>query len=328
MIHQQNYSGRQLGGMAEVRTDKVLQQQPIKIAHQPIYMRFFLLLADCLDETLGTLYLVFFVAGSQVIDQYSTNIGLGSLEITAVTKGFISGLALIGIIIAFGRKSGGHFNPVVTLACVLRGHCSIIRAVLYWAFQFGGGCAGAAILKAIFGNIAFLGTTIPTGTNGKSVGMEVMLTFIFITVILAVSEREESAKELEVKGTNIVLRVSEENRSLMAACVIGFIFGAVQSFGWNISGSSVNPYRSLCPALVNGSSTALKPIWVYFVGPICGSIIAVLYRWLGTLIDWVLSRTKKEVLVNELEHRHTWFKWGKNPNHSDMPDVSQMPSLP
>lgn len=291
MINQPDY--RTPYGVAEVRSDKVLQQTTtVTTASKRWYVKVISFLADLLDECLGTLYLIFFVAGSQVIDQYSENIGLGALEINAVTKGFISGLALIGIIIAFGGRSGGHFNPVVTLACMLRGHCSIIRGIFYWAAQFGGGCAGAGILRAIFGNLAFLGTTIPTSSNGKAVGLEIMLTFIFLVVILTVSERQSVADRLRYDNS-VGTKISEETRALVAAIIIGFIFGAVQSFGWNLSGSSVNPWRSFCPALVSGGSkAALRSIWVYFLGPICGSILAVIYRYLCYGVDVTLGVQK------------------------------------
>jgi len=301
-----------------LRTDKTLQQQPIQIVHRAWYIKLLSLLADGFDECLGTLYLIFFVAGIQVVDQYSTNIGLGALEITAVTKGVTSAFALIAIIMAFGKRSGGHFNPVVTLACLLRGHCSIVRALWYWATQFGGACAGAAILKSIFGNIAFLGTTIPTGSNGKSVGMEIMLTFIFLVVILTVSEREGHKEETGQKWLSLS-RVSEESRSLIAATIIGFTFGCVQTFGWNISGASVNPYRSLGPALVNGSSTALKPIWVYFVGPICGSILAVIYRWMLTGLDFTFLKFSKTITTTSPPPQHHWYDFIHHGKNNEVP---------
>jgi aquaporin Z len=212
-----------------------------------------------LSEFFGTYILVLFVAGIQVLDIYSDK----DTDVNLLVKGIIGGASLCFLIYSFGQISGAHLNPVVSLAFVLRGIFSPLRMLYYWVAQFAGAILAAGCLRWLFGNIANLGATAPNNgaTSGVALGMEIILTFVLVNTILTTAERAK------ILGP-------------MSAIAVGSCFAACLLFGWNVSGASMNPWRSFCPAIVSGR--ALGTIWIYFAGPIAGMFAAVLFQRVAT----------------------------------------------
>jgi aquaporin Z len=128
---------------------------------------------------------------------------------------------------------------------MLRGVFNPLRAITYIITQFAGAVLAASILYAIFGNIAGLGTTTPSGRDVDSFGVEILISFILITVILSTAEKAQ------ILGP-------------VAAIAVGGTFTALLTFAWNISGASANPWRTFGPTLI--SNVGWKTIWVYIVG--------------------------------------------------------------
>ena len=205
-------------------------------------------------EYFGTFFLIYFVCGIQVNQGLFPEGGVANID-----KGLVSGFILIGLIFAFGRVSGAHFNPVVTLAFLLRGSFKFWRFITYISFQFGGAVTGAAVLYGLFGNIDHLGTTTPgTGiSNTEAFGVEIILTFLLVTVVLS------TAENAKILGVN-------------AGIAVGAAFGATQIWGWNITGASVNPWRTIGPTMI--SNFGWRTYWIYIIGPIIGSTVAVILQ--------------------------------------------------
>ena len=168
------------------------------------------------------------------------------------------GLVIMFGIYAVGHISGAHFNPGVTFAFALGRHFPWRRAVGYWAAQLVGAIAAAAVLRASLGNIAHVGATLPSGSQGQSFLWELVLTFFLMFVIMAVATDTRAVGEA-------------------AAIAVGGTVGLDAMFGGPISGASMNPARSTGPALVSGD---LHALWLYIVAPVCGASLAALaYRF-------------------------------------------------
>jgi len=228
-----------------------------KYAHERVYppkhpmiRRIKIEIRRCLSEFFGALFLIYFICGIQVVSVVSTNPN----EIGSLTKGVTSGFCLAALIYTFGQISGSHLNPVVTTAFFLRGLFKWWRAIYYIIAQFAGSIAAAGILRALFGNVSSLGATSPGAgiSRGTALGMEIMLTCLLVTVVLTTAERG--------LGT-------------MSPLAVGLVFVAIETLGWNISGASVNPWRSFAPTIVSGQQW--HTIWIYFAGPIAGMACAV-----------------------------------------------------
>ena len=158
------------------------------------------------------------------------------------------------MIYAVGHISGAHFNPSVTLAFALSRHFPWSRAVGYWGAQLVGALAAAAILRGSLGNVAHVGATLPSGSQGQSFLWELILTFFLMFVIMAVATDTRAVGEA-------------------AAIAIGGTVGLDAMFGGPITGASMNPARSIGPALVSGN---LHALWLYIVAPILGASLAAL----------------------------------------------------
>jgi MIP family channel proteins len=200
-------------------------------------------------EATGTFALVFAGCGAIMVDAKTHQLGhLG------VALSF--GLVITVMIYALGHISGAHFNPAVTLAFALTRHFPTRRIAPYWAAQLAGGLVAAAVLRGSLGDIAEIGATFPSGSNGQSFLWETILTFFLVLVIVAVATDTRAVGEA-------------------AAIAIGATVGLDAIFGGPISGASMNPARSLAPGLVAGNLTS---IWVYLLAPACGAAIgAALY---------------------------------------------------
>jgi len=195
-------------------------------------------------------------------------------QVTHVGVGLVFGLVVAAMIYATGHLSGAHLNPAVTLGFVLARHFPLKRLGGYWLAQVSAALAAAACLRVLFGNVAHVGATAPAGSAWQSFALEALLTFFLMFVIMAV------ATDVRAVGQ-------------AAALAIGGTVGLEALFAGPISGASMNPARSLGPALVSGTWTAL---WVYLVAPLLGAAIAaLLYRWLRTASQAASGQAKPGV---------------------------------
>jgi aquaporin Z len=173
--------------------------------------------------------------------------------------GLGSGLNLMGLICALGPISGAHFNPVVTLAFFLRGVFKWWRVPIYILCQFCGAMIAAAILYALFGNESYIGAPdYHRGTVWQAFVCEILSTFILVSIILS------TAEDANLKGPSAAVAVG----ATLAANIT--TFGPIVSVG-------MNPFRSLCPAIISGPA-ALSHIWPYVVGPFVGAILGVFFE--------------------------------------------------
>jgi aquaporin NIP len=162
------------------------------------------------------------------------------------------------MIYAVGHVSGAHFNAAVTFAFALTRHFPWPRALVYWGAQFVGALTAALLLRASLGNIAHVGATLPSGSQAQSFLFEFVMSAFLMFVILAVATDTRAGGEA-------------------AAIAIGGTIGFDAMFGGPISGASMNPMRSLGPALVSGD---LHALWLYIVAPVIGaSLGGVAYQF-------------------------------------------------
>jgi aquaporin NIP len=160
------------------------------------------------------------------------------------------GLVIMAMIYAVGHISGAHFNAAVTFAFALTRHFPWQRAAGYWLAQFVGAVSAAALLRGSLGDIANVGATLPSGSQAQSFLWELVMTFLMF-VILAVATDTRAVGEA-------------------AAIAIGGTIGLDAMFGGPISGASMNPMRSIGPALVSGD---LHALWLYIVAPLIGAAL-------------------------------------------------------
>jgi len=198
-------------------------------------------------ELVGTFALVFAGCGAVMVEAKTGALGHVGVAITF-------GLVIMAMIYAVGHISGAHLNPAVSLAFALNRHFPWTKLLGYWAAQLAGAFAAAALLRASLGNIAHVGATLPSGSERQSFLWEVVLTFFLMFVIMAVATDTRAVGEA-------------------AAIAIGGTVGLDAMFGGPISGASMNPARSIGPALVSGN---LHALWLYIVAPICGASLAAL----------------------------------------------------
>jgi len=217
-------------------------------------------------EFIGTFTLVLFGCGAAVIA--GADIGLTGIS-------FAFGLALIGMAYGIGPVSGCHINPAVTLGVVASGRMQMGEAVQYMIAQVAGAIAGALVLMIIAsGKADYSVATNGLGQNGWGAGylgeytmaaafiFELVATFLFVTVILGAT------------GAGAP--------SAMAGLAIGLALVVIHLVGINVTGVSVNPARSIGPALFAGT-TALSQLWLFIVAPIIGGVLAGLVFKAGLL---------------------------------------------
>lgn len=197
-------------------------------------------------EFVGTFALVFAGCGAIMVD---TKTG-GALGQVGIAISF--GLVIMAMIYAVGHVSGAHLNPAVTFAFALARHFPWSRLLGYWIAQVAGAVTAAAVLRGSLGDIADVGATLPSGSDGQAFLWELVLTFFLMFVIMAVATDARAIGEA-------------------AAIAIGGTVGLAAMFGGPITGASMNPARSLGPGLVSGE---LDAIWVYLIAPIAGAVLA------------------------------------------------------
>lgn len=204
-------------------------------------------------EALGTAFLTFVAAGADTI---SAATGVSISRSAAVVA---PALVIMALIYAMGDVSGAHFNPVVTLAFAIRRDFPWAEVPGYMLSQFLGAIVAAGGLRLLFGNVGRLGATRPApGLNlAVPLVMEILLTSMLVTVIL---------------GTAHATRLIGHN----AALAVGSTIALLGLFASPVSGASMNPARSLGPALVSGS---LGSLWIYLVGPLFGALLACAIAW-------------------------------------------------
>jgi aquaporin NIP len=198
-------------------------------------------------ELVGTFALVFAGCGAVMVDAKTNALGHVGIAISF-------GLVIMAMIYAVGHISGAHFNPAVTFAFAVSRHFPWPRLLGYWAAQLTGAILAAAILRGSLGNLAHTGATLPSGSQGQSFLWELVLTFFLMFVITAVATDTRAVGEA-------------------AAIAIGGTVGLDAMFGGPISGASMNPARSIGPALVSGD---LRALWLYIVAPIAGAALGAL----------------------------------------------------
>jgi aquaporin NIP len=203
-------------------------------------------------EMLGTFALVFCGTGAVVIDDITAG------AVTHVGIALTFGLIVMAMIYALGEISGAHLNPSVTIGFVLARRLPAPLAIPYILSQLLGAFLASALLLALFGNHASLGVTLPRGSSAQAFGLEAILTGILMFVILSVSR-------------------GPKETGIMAGIAIGGVIMLEAMFAGPITGASMNPARSLAPAIVSGN---LRALWVYLLAPILGAAAAVpLWRW-------------------------------------------------
>lgn len=198
-------------------------------------------------ETLGTFALVFAGTGAIVINDVSH----GAITHPGIAITF--GLIVLAMIHTFGDVSGAHLNPAVTVGFAVARRFAWREVPGYIAAQVIGAIAGSGLLKVLFPDHAKLGATLPAGPAMQSFILEVVLTAILMLVILSVTT---GAKE----------------KGLTAGIAIGSVIALEAMFAGPICGASMNPVRSLAPALVSGH---LEHLWIYLTAPVLGALLAV-----------------------------------------------------
>ena len=200
-----------------------------------------------LAELLGTFALLFAGTGAIIIDGVSH----GSIGHAGIALTF--GLIVMAMIYTFGDVSGAHLNPAVTLAFAVAGRFSWREVPGYLGAQATGALAASGLLRVLFPLDATLGATLPAGTDGQSFILETVLTAMLMLTILSVS-------------------TGSKEKGITAGIAIGSIIGLEAMFAGPICGASMNPFRSLAPALVSGN---LAHLWLYLVAPVLGACLAV-----------------------------------------------------
>lgn len=198
-------------------------------------------------EAVGTFALVFVGCGAIMVEAQS-----GALGDVGVALAF--GLVIMAMIYAVGHLSGAHFNPAVSVAFAVARHFPWSSVGAYVAAQVAGAMAAALVLRGSLGDLASVGATAPAGSVAQSFLWEVVLTFLLMFVITAVATDTRAVGEA-------------------AALAIGGTIGLAALVGGPVSGASLNPARSLGPAVASGD---LGPLWIYLTAPVAGALLGAL----------------------------------------------------
>lgn len=220
-------------------------------------------------ELIGTFCLVLFGCGAAVVSGVS-NTGPSGIGILGIALAF--GLAVAVMAYAIGPISGCHINPAISISMLVAGKLSLADTIGHIVAQIAGAILGAAVLYSIVsGQTGFIMPEWGLGSNGWGPGYlgeynvtaaftaEAVLTFIFVFVILSVT--------------------SKHGNSTMAGFAIGLTLVLIHMVAIPITGTSVNPARSIGPAIFAGGR-ALSQLWLFIVAPIVGGVVAAIF-WKG-----------------------------------------------
>jgi len=199
-------------------------------------------------EAIGTFVLLFIGCGAIMVRERFP----GTIHASSVPLVF--GLAVAAMVYAVGHISGAHFNPAVTLAFAMVRRFPKRHVISYWCGQFTGAFLAVILLAILLPQGRSFGATLPTVSAVQALGWEAILTFLLMFVIISV------ATDTRAVGT-------------MAGAAIGATVMLCAFVGGPITGASMNPARSLAPALFQGR---LDVLWIYFLGPAAGAVLAAL----------------------------------------------------
>ena len=197
-------------------------------------------------EAVGTFALVFAGCGAIVVNDLFN----GTLGHVGVCMVF--GLVVMVMIYSVGNVSGAHINPAVTLGFFFAGRLDKRVVIPYLASQFLGAVTAAAMLRLLFSEHDTLGATLPSGSVAQAFLMETILSFLLMLVILNVSS-------------------GHKEQGIIAGAAVGGTVALDALIGGPVTGGSMNPARSLAPAVVSGELTSL---WVYLTAPVLGMFLA------------------------------------------------------
>lgn len=202
----------------------------------------------CFAEFIGTFALVFAGTGAIVINEASGG------AITHVGVALTFGLIVLAMIYTLGDISGAHLNPAVTIGFWTSRRFAAREVLPYIISQCAGALAASGVLRFLFPQNALLGSTQPAGPAAQSFVLELLLTALLMFVILGVS-------------------TGASEKGITAGIVVGSIIGLEAMFAGPICGASMNPARSLAPAVVSMHASAL---WIYLTAPVLGALIGVI----------------------------------------------------
>lgn len=206
-------------------------------------------------EILGTFALVFCGTGAIIINQESAGV------ITHPGIAFTFGLIVMVMIYALGPISGAHLNPVVTIAFTVAKRFPLNQVFPYILSQAVGAFIASLTLKFLFTGNEFLGATMPAGTDLQSFVLELILTFFLMLVIINVA-------------------TGSKEQGMFAGLAIGSTVLLEAMFAGPICGASMNPIRSISPAVVSGH---LEHLWIYLTAPTIGAVLAIfVWRFIRT----------------------------------------------
>jgi aquaporin Z len=200
-----------------------------------------------LAEFLGTFALIFFGTGAVIVNEIFGD------NLTHLGVSMAWGLIVMVLVYSLGDLSGAHLNPAVSIGFATAGRFPRHELLPYILVQFAGAITASATLRQLFAGNKLLGATLPSGSNIQSVVLEILLTLMLMLVILNVSH---GAKE----------------KGITAGIAVGAMIGLEALVAGPVCGGSMNPARSLAPALVSGH---LEYLWIYLISPVIGSLAAI-----------------------------------------------------
>jgi len=198
-------------------------------------------------ELIGTFALVFCGTGAVVIDQQYGG------TVTHVGIAITFGLIVMSMIYSLGNISGAHLNPAVSISFTIAGRFPVKYLPGYIISQLAGALLASLTLKLMFPENVFLGANMPAGTELQSLILEFILTFFLMLVIINVA-------------------TGSKEQGMFAGLAIGSVVALEAMFAGPVCGASMNPARSLGPALVSGHP---EHLWIYIIGPVSGAALAI-----------------------------------------------------
>jgi aquaporin Z len=198
-------------------------------------------------ETFGTFALVFVAAGADTMAVVSGG------QVSVAARAVAPALMVAATIYAIGDVAGAHLNPVASLAFALKRLIPAGWLIPYWGSQLAGAILAALLIRGLFGDLVRAGVSTPHVPDGTALAIETVLTLLLVTVILGTADRNR------IVGPN-------------AALAVGATIALAGLIALPLEGASMNPARSLGPAIVAGD---LDHVWIYILGPILGGVVAV-----------------------------------------------------